>query len=233
MELLQASFRRVRHWVLFVGPARVAAGAAALAVAGLLAVFMFAPSAPPPELVLPLSTSVGVTTAVTPPTVPPSVVRVHVAGAVRRPGVYGLRPSARVVDAVAAAGGASPDADLDAINLAQTVLDTEQIYVPHRARAQRRSPSPRLAPKRRTAASPSTSPTAVPTSPGTTTAGRVNINTATAAQLDSLPGVGPATAKAIIAHRQSKGPFTKVEDLLNVPGIGPSKLDAMRGMIET
>lgn len=231
MELLQASFRRVRHWVLFVGPARVAAGAAALAVAGLLAVFMFAPSAPPPELVLPLSTSVGVTTAVTPPTVPPSVVRVHVAGAVRRPGVYGLRPSARVVDAVAAAGGASPDADLDAINLAQTVLDTEQIYVPHRARTQRRSPSPRLAPKRRTSSSPSAS--TAPASTVTTTAGRVNINTATAAQLDSLPGVGPATAKAIIAHRQSKGPFTKVEDLLNVPGIGPSKLDAMRGMIET
>ena len=61
----------------------------------------------------------------------------------------------------------------------------------------------------------------------------MNINSATAAQLDSLPGVGPSTARAIIAYRQSKGPFSKPEDLLNVPGIGPAKLEAMRAMIET
>ena len=68
-------------------------------------------------------------------------------------------------------------------------------------------------------------------SPVSTVPSKVNINTATASQLDELPGVGPSTAKRIIAYRQSKGPFSKVEDLLNVPGIGPAKLDAMRPMV--
>ena len=62
---------------------------------------------------------------------------------------------------------------------------------------------------------------------------KVNINSATATQLDTLPGIGPTTARAIISYRQSKGPYSRVEDLLNVPGIGPAKLDAMRAMIET
>jgi competence protein ComEA len=71
----------------------------------------------------------------------------------------------------------------------------------------------------------------VTAAPATTVPAKVNINTATAAQLDELPGVGPSTAKQIISYRQSKGPFSKVEDLLNVPGIGPAKLDAMRQMV--
>lgn len=226
---------RVTHWVRFVGPGRVAGGAAGLVVLALVAAYMFVPSPPPAELSIPVATpgpALAPTTSVVPR---PLVVRVHVAGAVRRPGVYTLRSSDRVVDAVKAAGGASSNADLDSINLAQTILDTEQIYVPRRA-ARARRPSPRLVPRRpASVAAATTVPVQGPPGPSATATSipRVNINTATAVQLDSLPGVGPTTAKAIIAYRQSKGPFAKVDDLLNVPGIGPSKLDAMRGMIQT
>ena len=224
--------RRLEHLVRFVGPGRVAAGFVAAVAAVVIGLFMFMPSAPAAELSLPVArprTSVGPT-----PASVPSVVRVHVTGAVRKPGVYVLGSSDRVVDAVRAAGGAASNADLESINLAQTLLDTEQIYVPRRGLpTSRRKPAPRLRPKR---LAPSTIPSAGSAPGGTspsTLPSRVNINTATAAQLDALPGVGPTTAKAIISYRQSKGPFAKVEDLLNVPGIGQTKLDAMRGMIET
>ena len=148
-------------------------------------------------------------------------VHVHVVGAVKKPGVYTLPPSSRVVDAVAAAGGSLSSADLEGINMAQTLMDSEQVLIPAR-RVSRPSVTvaPRLRPR------PRTTSTTAPTNaqPSRT----ININTATAAQLETLTGVGPATAKAIISYRTTKGLFTKVEDLLNVPGIGLSKLAAMR-----
>ena len=238
MEKLRDVTRRLEYWVRFVGPARAAAGLAATVGLGLLGLFLFLPSPPPAESSIPVA---GSTVAGAPPqsvapgSAAPSVVRVHVAGAVRNPGVYRLRSTDRVIDAVVAAGGPSSNADLDSINLAQTILDTEQIYVPRRGSpAPRRTTAPRLRPKR---LAPTTVPPVVGAPGGggaqTTVPARVNINSATAAQLDSLPGVGPSTARAIIAYRQSKGPFSKPEDLLNVPGIGPAKLEAMRAMIET
>ena len=237
MEKLRDVTRRLEYWVRFVGPARAAAGLAATVGLGLLGLFLFLPSPPPAESSIPVA---GSTVAGAPPqsvapgSAAPSVVRVHVAGAVRNPGVYRLRSTDRVIDAVVAAGGPSSNADLDSINLAQTILDTEQIYVPRRSSVTaRRTTAPRLRPKRLSPVTTSPAPSAAPGRfTGPTVPARVNINTATAAELDALPGVGPSTAKAIIAYRQSKGPFARIDDLLNVPGIGPAKLDAMRGMIE-
>lgn len=161
--------------------------------------------------------------------------RIHVAGAVVRPGVYSVSSSARVVDAVKAAGGATSRADLERINLAQTIVDTEQVFVPFRSsRTTKITVAPRLRPSR------TTGPVSVPVIPGavpiigapiTTMSPLINLNSATSDQLDTLPGVGPSTAKAIISYRNRKGPFTKVDDLLNVPGIGPAKVGALRDQV--
>jgi len=151
-------------------------------------------------------------------------IHVHVVGAVKKPGVYTLPSSSRVVDAVAVAGGSLANADLEGINMAQTLMDSEQVLIPvRRVSKPRVTVAPRLRPR------PRTTSTSVPT--GAQTSRTININTATATQLETLTGVGPATAKAIISYRTTKGSFTKVEDLLNVPGIGPSKLAAMRDEI--
>ncbi len=221
---------RLTHWYRFVGPRRVLSGAAVALLLLVAAAFMFLPSPPPLETTIP--TAAAPAGSINPLPNPSAVtVKVHVAGAVRNPGVYELSSTQRVVDAVRAAGGATAAADLESINLAQTIVDTEQIYVPVRVRrspAPTRRPEPRLRPKR------TSTVTSVPVTAGSpvfTVPSKVNINTATASQLDELPGVGPSTAKQIIAYRQSKGPFSKVEDLLNVPGIGPAKLDAMRPMV--
>lgn len=171
----------------------------------------------------------GVGTA-TPTSVVPasSTLRIHVAGAVKKPGVYSLSSADRVVDAVRAAGGATSAADLEGINLAQTLVDTEQVYIPTRAsRKSKVTVAPRHKPTR--SSTPTTLASAA--SPSGTTTSRVNLNTATAAELDALPGVGPSTAQAIISHRTQKGVFSKVEDLLNVAGIGPSKLAALRDQV--
>jgi competence protein ComEA len=165
----------------------------------------------------------------------PLTVRIHVAGAVVRPGVYTVSSSARVVDAVTAAGGATSRADLERINLAQTIVDTEQVFVPFRStHTTKVTVAPRLRPSR------TTIPVSVPAIPGavpiigapiTTLSPLINLNSATSDQLDTLPGVGPSTAKAIISYRTRKGPFGKVEDLLNVPGIGPAKVEAIRDQV--
>ena len=129
------------------------------------------------------------------------------------PGVYTLRRAGRVTDAVAAAGGATATADLDVVNLAATLHDGERIYVPVVGQ---------LVP-------PVVSGDTVVES--SAPAGPVDINTATADQLDVLPGVGPTTAAAIVAYRDQHGPFQTVDQLGEVRGIGPSKLDAIRGLV--
>ncbi len=216
---------RLRQWVAFIGLRRLVAGACTTAVIAAVAWFIMKPSPVPIESFIPQVTSIS--TMSTSP-VPPTKVKVHVAGAVKSPGVYQLASSARVVDAIAAAGGALVNADLESINLAQTIVDTEQVYVPQKHSARSHiSVAPRLRPRRdsATTVAPGGSGAGVPSSPGPKL---VNLNTATSAELDTLTGVGPSTAKAIISYRTKKGSFTKVEDLLNVPGVGPSKLAAMR-----
>ncbi|MGD2251481.1 MAG: ComEA family DNA-binding protein [Anaerolineales bacterium] len=139
--------------------------------------------------------------------------RVHVAGAVRNPGVYALPPGSRIQQALEAAGGCDPNADLTAINLAATVVDGQQVFVSSIG-----APTPSRAPN------PAPSPSAAIT-------GLININTADAPELDLLPGIGPSLAQKIIEYRQTHGPFSCVDDLIRVSGIGPSKLEAIRDLV--
>jgi len=154
----------------------------------------------------------GASTVVAPggdETAPPlatTAIYVHILGEVARPGLYELRDGDRAVDAVAAAGGFTPAADAAGLNLARFVSDGEQIVVP--------------------AVGAGTS-----TAPGMSADGRVNLNTADAAALDTLPGVGPATAAKILAWRERHGRFESIEDLLDVGGIGEAKLDALRDLV--
>lgn len=135
-----------------------------------------------------------------------TAIYVHILGEVARPGLYELRDGDRAVDAVAAAGGFTPAADAAGLNLARFVSDGEQIVVPAVGAS-------------------------VVTAPGMAADGRVNLNTADAATLDTLPGVGPATAAKILDWRERNGRFESVDDLLDVGGIGAAKLDALRDLV--
>ena len=133
---------------------------------------------------------------------------VDVAGAVARPGVYHLAAGTRIADAVAIAGGATAKADVTLVNLAAPLADGEQVLVPERGAA---------AAVQGAAAPSATAP--------------LDLNTASAEQLDALPGIGPTTAQKIIAYRQTNGPFRSVDDLEAVPGIGPSKVAQLKGLV--
>ncbi|MEA2167056.1 MAG: competence protein ComEA [Solirubrobacteraceae bacterium] len=136
---------------------------------------------------------------------------VHVAGAVRRPGVYRLHAGARVNDAIRLAGGARHRAELTQVNLAQKLEDGRQVIVPVR--------TPVAA-------------AGVPTQPGAAApAGPVNLNTATLEQLDALTGVGPVTAQQILDYREAHGGFGSVEELDQVPGIGEVTMATLRELV--
>lgn len=210
---------RVRDWVVWFGAARLVATSLAVIAVAVGGAWLVKGAPSRPEDALPFAarsttTMPSATGSSTAPitTVLTSIV-VYVAGEVAAPGVYTLPPSARVNDALVAAGGARPNADLGVVNLAAPVHDGERVYVP--------------------AIGATIPPTmqAVTADEAATVPGPVNINTATAEQLDVLPGVGPATAAAIIAHRQQRGPFQSVEELADVRGIGPAKLEALRGLV--
>lgn len=136
---------------------------------------------------------------------------VHVAGAVRDPGVYQLPSGSRVVDAIELAGGPRPAADLDALNLAEVLIDGIKIDVPRRGAS--------------VAAGPGTVP-ATPTTPGL-----VSLNSSDAPTLEMVPGIGPVKAAAIIEYRTQIGGFDSIEQLLEVDGIGPATLDALRSYL--
>jgi competence protein ComEA len=148
-------------------------------------------------------------------------VTVHVAGAVARPGVVSLPAGSRAVDAVAAAGGMAPGADPDRVNLAAKLADGERLVVPVVGQ-----PAPAEVPPASAGApgSSGSAPGGVPSAP-------IDLNSATAEQLDELPGVGPATAAAIVSYRDAHGPFRSVDGLLDVRGIGDAKLDALRDLV--
>ncbi|HEX5365996.1 MAG TPA: helix-hairpin-helix domain-containing protein [Acidimicrobiales bacterium] len=223
---------------------RVVAALAVVVVAGVVAWRLLAPPPGPPEAGLPQAQPVAVdTTAVGGTGGPPasaagppgavagpgaggaggpagsvaSEVVVHVVGAVASPGVQRLRSGARVVDAIDAAGGAVAEADLARVNLAAVLVDGQQVVVPRPGDA-----LPVAAGVPAPAGGPGSGPGTAPGGP------LVNLNTAGAAELEELPGVGPATAEAIIAHRQEVGPFAAVDDLLDVRGIGEAKLEQIR-----
>jgi competence protein ComEA len=145
---------------------------------------------------------------------------VHVAGAVRRPGVYRMRAGSRVDDAVTRAGGARRRADLSALNLAAELEDGRQVLVPLRAPAATAAVAPGP-----TTASPSTA--AAPATPGVP----LNLNTATPEQLDQLDGIGPTTAQHIVEYREAHNGFGSVDELDQVPGIGETRLAAIRDKV--
>ncbi len=160
-------------------------------------------------------------------------VTVHVCGAVRKPGVYTLSEGARVADAVAAAGGLGEDACEDSINLAGLLVDSTQVYIPVRVDCEQgRAPS--LA---SVGATPSDFAAQSMDTPGSPRAAgelghaRLNINTATAVELEDLPGIGPALAQRILESRRARGRFDAPEQLIDVPGIGPKKYAALGDLI--
>jgi competence protein ComEA len=174
--------------------------------------------------------------APTPPeTVAPVEVVVHVAGAVKKAGVVHAKPGSRVEDAIRMAGGSKADADLERINLAARLEDGTQLFVPSREKAEPQPIAeayrggPEAEPRYSATPKPrATSPRATPTRP----AGKVSLNTGTQAELETLPGVGPATARKILDYRRAHGGFGMVEELLEVSGIGPKKLEKMRGFLK-
>ena len=188
---------------------------------------------PPPEANLSFaSTTVVSSSAFDPSVVTPQTITVHVAGAVKNPGVYRLKYGARVNDGVVAAGGATSVANLDVINLATVLNEGEQIYVPKRGEKPHTITN---RPQSGGGAGGSATGGAGGVTGGAGGAGGatggsdgatqiININLASATELEQLPGVGPATAKAIVAYREKNGAFLRVEDLLKVRGIGPAKL---------
>ena len=141
---------------------------------------------------------------------PPALLVVDVVGAVRQPGLYRLRKGSRIADAVARAGGATPNADIAAVNVAAPLADGVQIVVPRRGGV--------------SAAAPSTGVGGAASAP-------VDLNTATLEQLDALPGVGPVTAQKILDYRQQHGPFTAVAQLDAISGIGPARLEQLKGLV--
>ena len=139
--------------------------------------------------------------------------KVHVVGAVARPGLYEIEPGSRVADALAKAGGATPAADLNQINLAAKLADGQQLVVPEAGAA-------------------GVVAGAAGAGSGTPAVNQpININTATAEQLNALDGVGPKTARKIIEYREANGGFKSVEELLEVPGIGPAKFEQIRNQV--
>ena len=134
---------------------------------------------------------------------------VNVVGAVRRPGLYRLKDGSRVADAVLRAGGPTPKAQIELLNLAARIADGEQIVVPRRGLA---------------------NPSAA-ASGGAVAAGPVHLNSATLEQLDGLPGVGPVTAQKILDFRQQHGAFGSVDELDAIVGIGPARLEQLRGLV--
>jgi competence protein ComEA len=147
---------------------------------------------------------------------------IHVVGAVRRPGVYKLRVGQRVQEAIRRAGGATPSADLQTINLAAKLADAQQVVVPRKAATGAVATS---------AAAPGAGGSGGPGATAGAASAPVNLNSATEEQLDTLDGVGPATAQKILEYRQQHGGFSSVDDLANVSGIGAKRLEALRAQV--
>lgn len=157
---------------------------------------------------------------------------VYVTGAVRNPGVYEIAPQSRVYEALNAAGGFSSDADQEAVNLAAMLADGFHIKFPRKGETVQSQPPARAA--QTVLSAPRTvqpSQTAAPSPRASAVSGKININTASLDELDTLTGIGPKTGQAIINYRESNGPFRRVEDLMNVKGIGPKKFDSIKDAI--
>lgn len=182
-------------------------GLVGLLVAGALALLAVRYQPPEPIAIVPPEP-----TAPPPPTATPGPIHVYVSGAVHQPAVYELPPGSLAQDAVLAAGGQTDEADLSRVNLAQTLNEGDQVHVPAAGEA--------------AAGGAEEGPANTPTP-----SGPINLNTATLDELEWLPGIGPSLAQRIIDYRDTHGPFTSIEQVMNVSGIGPGKFDGIRDLI--
>lgn len=214
----EVSTREPRRWAAPTGAAaRVAAVLIVLLVAGVTCLVLMripvapaAPAAPTAEPAPPASAPTAAATPSDGEQAGGEVLVVHVAGAVTEPGVVEVPHGTRVADAIERAGGATAEADLDALNLAAPVADGQQVYVPREGEE--------VPP--------------VSSGAGSATADTVlNLNTADAAALETLPGIGPAIAGRIMAWREEHGAFVSVDALTNVSGIGPATLERLRDLV--
>lgn len=206
---------RLLQWIRWFGPVRLVVAvlsAAVVVVAGIWVVTSPPPSNaaldPTADHPVPLVTLVGAPAT----TVAPGVL-VHVSGAVVSPGVHELAGGSRVVTALAAAGGPLPEAHLDALNLAARVADGQRVHVPVDGEPVEWLGGLDGQP-------------AMPPPP-------VNVNSADTSELETLPGVGPTIAAAIVDDRERHGPFGSVDDLMRVRGIGPAKLEVIAPLVTT
>lgn len=143
-------------------------------------------------------------------------IKVHVAGAVSAPGIYELEEGDRVADALESAGGPLPDAAMDSINLAAVLMDGQQVFVPLAGQA---------------GSAPAVAGGAATASPPLSGDQPINLNTATAEQLEQLDGVGEKTAAKIVTYREEHGGFASIEELMEVPGIGPAKFEGIKDSV--
>ena len=231
MKQIYSALINVQATIKWFGLSRLIGSVLSLIAVALAGWWLLRVPPPPPEDSIPIaSTATTLSFAVSSPQkieldkeLDPKLVRelateltVHIAGAVKTPGVYQLHVGARINDGVVAAGGATAQADLDSVNLAMLLSEGEQIYIPKRNDKPHIIVQPRFTSSSNLNSSNSATNNELQIS--------ININTATAIELEQLAGVGPSTAKAIIEFRQKNGGFKTVEDLLNVRGIGPAKL---------
>ena len=161
---------------------------------------------------------------------PTRMIRVHVVGAVGEPGVYELGQDARIVDAVLAAGGMTDEADPEGVNLADRIGDGQQLRVPFMDARPSPSPTP-MPPAESAAGGASTGNDSIGNESIVDATGRINLNTASAAELERLPGIGPVLAQRIVAHREAQGPFASVEDIMRVSGIGEAIHASLRDLV--
>ena len=207
---------RARRTARRYGLAAKGAAAAALVAVAVIAVVAGSALRSSEPLTIERAEEVAVPDAGTRETVPDDAEEpeaplvVHVDGAVASPDVYELEPGSRVADAIDAAGGLAEGADTSTLNLAAPVADGEKVHVPVEGES---------------------APAAPGTSGGAEAGGLVNLNTAGVEELDELPGVGEATAQAIVEDREANGPFTTVEDLMRVSGIGEKKFERLRELV--
>jgi competence protein ComEA len=196
---------RLRELIDFWGSGRLAATAVAALSVTAAGLWLLSPSRPPVEAAIPTWSP---TAGSTEPGAGEPIVRVtvHVAGAVKRPGVYRLDAGSRVHEAIDAAGGPTAEADTDRVNLAAPLVDGAQVRLPEFGEI---------------------------SADWSDTEGPVNINSADAATLEGLPGIGPSLARAIIDERERSGPFEGVDDLDRVSGLGPVRIDALRDLVAT
>ena len=222
--------QRLTDFIQWIGLSRILASAFGVLVMVIGVWWVVRVPPPPPEATIPFASSTIATDSLkTNPELLMANITVYVSGEVVKPGVYVLLATSRIIDALQAAGGPTAAADLVVVNLAAPLVDATQVFIP------RIGSTPRATlPRPHAGINLPTTGTSGGVSVGsgvTSAAGIVDINSATLSDLDALPGVGPSTAQAIIDYRIANGPYASVDDLLNVRGIGPSKLAAMRARV--